>query len=479
MRKTVMLCMTSILAGCVQPNGQSTDPVTESEFVYDERDVIATDIPLPKQGVNQRPVVGEKKILVSVINWKDEAILNPDVTFTNTLSTDPTSLRTYILAASGGKLTLSGQVISHTAERVRPEECKSGTSSYPMALAKEMGVEAAKKNNVNPEDFDYIFNVISCRGAANANLGGRYMGVYGQGSPHVYRHEFGHNLGYDHGSTYTKCPKNGDTVTAPNGCSTTFLGDTGDTVSGGGTLYPAFNRWYSGWLNPKQVATIKSTGLYRLGVLGGSGPQLYLVEQPSDGARTQNYLSLEYRKPTNFDNFPATDNRVMGVWARFSTVVYYNSKIINYQLDATPETATTTDPTLISHKIFADNTNGTTIKTCTVSDHGATVAIAFQNEPMPSCNPGLLPAPTIELPVVGAPPQPKPVVVSGKSLPGALIIVRLAGAESLASTSADTTGAWKTTLPASMTPASYRLLINQSIGLGFSSDGVREITIAP
>ncbi|EJM72388.1 hypothetical protein [Pseudomonas sp. GM55] len=484
------LCTALTLAGCAQLDKPLTDNSAVGEFVYDERDVIPNDTPLPNEGINQRPVVGTKKVLVSVVHWQGERILNKPLIEKHTLSTDPTSLRSYILAASNGKLALTGQVIEHTSGP-RPDLCIKKVPAdpnqkwppYPAPLAQEEAAKAAKAQGLDPDSFDYIISVIECGGAASA--WGRNMNVYGQsGGPHVYYHEFGHNLAYDHGSTYTQCPKKDQTVTAPTGCDTISLGDTGDTVSGGGTLYPAFNRWYSGWLDNTQAATIKSSGLYRLGVLGSQGPQLYLISRPDDPSepgRTLNYLSLEFRKPTIYDNFPPSDNRVSGVWVRFSTRVYYNSHIINYQLDGTPETATTADPTLLPGKILKDQAAGITVKVCTASALGATIAVSVNGEFLPNCKPtGILP-PSIETPVAAAPATPNPIIFSGKSFPGARVDIyfRKVGEEwGVKTVDADATGFWRAPLP-SLPAGSYNGRVIQSIGDNISLGNFRNFEVAP
>ncbi|WP_322616026.1 transposase [Pseudomonas sp. BIC9C] len=438
MRRSMLLYLTVILAGCVQPEKTLSDSPFFNDFAYDESDAIPNDLPLPDVGINQRPVLGVKKVLVSVVHWQDGDTLNYPLIEKHTLSDDPDSLRSYILAASQGKLTLNGQVISYTSGP-RPDICKSGTP-MPMALATSEGDKAARANGLDPDNFDFLINLIDCGGNASANRPGRTIGVYGQSlSPHVYKHEFGHNLGYAHGSTYTKCAKNGETVKAPAGCTTIGYGDTGDPVSGSGTLYPAFNRWYSGWLDEAQATTIKTTGLYRLGVLGDSNPQLYLIDRPGNGARTRNFLALEYRKPTAFDNFPPNDNRVTGVWARFSTLVYYSSYMINTQLDGTPETATTADPTLQSGRTLVDEDAKIKVKVCSTDANGASIAVSVEGESLPDC----------DTPFISAPQQdwvtgPLPMFSGSTSVPNATITVISFGnpAKVLATSKADELGRW-------------------------------------
>lgn len=117
------LCAALTLAGCAHLEAPVSNPSTVSEFVYDERDAIPNPNLLPKPGVNQLPVVGNKKMLVTNIHWSDGDGINKALNEKFTLSNDPGSLRSYITAASGGKLNLSGQVIEFTSGP-RPDYAK-------------------------------------------------------------------------------------------------------------------------------------------------------------------------------------------------------------------------------------------------------------------------------------------------------------------------------------------------------------------
>lgn len=381
LRLLLTLYATATLAGCAFPDKPTSNQTPETEFVYDERDAIPNDVPLPKPGVNQRPVVGVKKVLVSVVHWRDGDSLKNDLIQKHTFSDDPSSFQNYIKAASSGQLILDGTVIFHTSG-LRPDLCKSGVP-LPMSLALSEGDKAARAKGLNPADFDYLINIIDCGGGGTAFRPGRIMGIYGQaGSSHVYNHEFGHNLGYAHGKTYIRCPSAGDRIDAPTRCTTIDYGDTGDSVSGGGTLYPANNRWYSGWLDASQAVVISRSGYYRLGVLGAPGsenPQLYLIK----GSGTPSQLALEYRKPTPFDNFPPSDNRVNGVWMRYTSMA---ASLHNTQLDATPETASTADPALAANgRYIFDAAAGITVRVCRTAPTYAEIAVGVNAEPGPSC----------------------------------------------------------------------------------------------
>ncbi|MGY2186681.1 transposase [Pseudomonas sp. SDO5591_S426] len=462
MRRKVLFFIPLILAGCAQPDGPSTNQSPSNDFLYDERDAISSETSLPIPSIDQRSVVGTRRVLVSVIHWQDGDALNKNLIEKHTLSTDPDSLHSYVLAASYGKLSLTGRVIEYTSGP-RPDICKGGTP-LPMSLATAEGNKAALAHGLLPSSFSYLINIIDCGGSASAYVPGRIIGVYGQSaSPQVYKHEFGHNLGYSHGQTYTNCPRDGETVEAPTGCTTIPYGDTGDSVSGGGTLYPASNRSYSGWLDKSQSAVIERSGLYRLGVLGQVGPQLYRINRTG---LTPSQIALEYRKPTIYDDFPPTDNRVNGVWVRYTTIA---SSLVNTQLDGTPETASTTDPTLVKGKTLDDVTAGITVKMCTSDPSGATVSVAVNRETAPDCDQPM-PQPVTQAPapqaIVGTTP-----VFSGHGEPGAKISIRVFKNLTVLqfATIVDAQGAWSVPASAELSTGEHSFSTQQSINFRMSA----------
>lgn len=403
-----------------------------------------------------RPVTGTKRMLVTVTHWQGERVLDRDQVELHTLSTDPNSLRSYILAASGGKLKLEGRVVEATSGP-KPEGCSMSTS-----IAE--GRKTAEKNGLNPDDFDYEINIVNCGGGALAFTPGRHVGVFGKaGSPHVYKHELGHNLGFRHGGSLIGCPRNGASVSAPVDCTYVEYGDTGDSVSGGGTLYPAVSRRYAGWLDDGQATTITRTGLYSLKVLGREGPQLYLIKIPethSPGGAYYPLLSLEYRKPTVFDNFPENDNRVNGVWMRYAR----EQGVQNVQIDATPETPRTNDPTLLTGQTFEDSSGKVKVFVCSAGADEAIVAVALDGAGFPYCT-TTVPAPVIAVPLEGASTGKQP-VFAGTAWPGARIeIVNASKPEEVVGTAiADGNGNWSVYSLSVHDVGSYSYTARQTFG---------------
>lgn len=348
----------------------------------------------------------------------------------------------------------------------------------PIALAESEAIKAAAALGIDRKNFDYFVNIIDCGGSASAWAPGNTMGVYGQaGGPHVFNHEFGHNLGYNHGGTYTQCYTASNVVSAPGSCQTIGYGDTGDSVSGGGTLYPANNRWYSGWLDNSQAAVIGKSGLYRLAKLGNAGPQLYLINRTG---LSPSQVALEYRKPTSFDNFLPTDNRVNGVWIRYTTM---GRSLLNTQLDGTPLTATTADPTFLPGKTFQDVQAGITVTVCTASTDGATVAVAINNQPLPNCPTTPLPLPGISNPPFsGGGTQTNPVVLAGTGIPGARAGIDYKRSESpdwirmYANVGAD--GKWQAS-PLTLSAGKYEVSVFQTLDSKVSLYNLRLFEVRP
>ncbi|EJM42362.1 hypothetical protein PMI26_03088 [Pseudomonas sp. GM33] len=338
-------------------------------------DAILTDIPLPETGVDQRPVVGEKTVLLIATHWQDSKGIDMQKLYADTASEQPGSLSDYIRQASMGKLTFKWTT---TTVRI--------PTPYPgWATAIREAAEEALKQGHDFKQYDFFMVIENGPGGGQAWMPGSSLIVRGQyGGHYLWAHEFGHNLGFNHGETYTKCPKDNDTVFAPDQCEikpAIPATDTGDPVSQGRGLYPANYRWYAGWLDNSQVAVIERSGIYRLGVLGQSGPQLYLINRTG---LTPRQIALEYRQPSYYDNFPPTDNRVNGVWVRYTNI---GGTVSNIQLDATSETATTSDPTLQPGRTLVDDSAKIKVKVCSTDTSGASIAVSVGGETLPDCDP--------------------------------------------------------------------------------------------
>lgn len=427
-------------------------------------DAVATDTPLPRAGINQRPITGVKTALLLAAHWPGDRELDMADLYETSFSGKPRSLTHYLLKASGGKLVLKGTTISARFTEPVPPEGFWGEISTGKAAARAQGYE--------PDDYDYFFVAHNDGvGGAQGSMPGNNIVMRDQpyAGHYLWAHEFGHNLGFSHENkfggifdTYINCPGRGLDIDAPTGCATKRYGDSGDPVQGSKSvqaLYPAHNRWYAGWLDDTQMAVIKQTGLYRLGALGSAGPQLYLLDRPGSNATQPLQIALEYRQPgPPYDNFPANDNRVNGVWLRYTTLT---TRVDNVQLDGTPETVSTDDPALLVGRVFNDVAAKLKIQLCSNDTRGATIAVALDDQALPTCAP-LLPFAFIAHPTLAERTSHKP-FVSGTGLPGTTVMVEkiddghMVGVVGSAIVRAD--GQWSTQLDQALAAGPQRLAV--------------------
>jgi hypothetical protein len=396
-------------------------------------DAIPTDLPLPQANFNQRPVVGEKKVLLVATHWQGSKEIDMQKLHAETASEQPGSISDYIRQASMGKLTFKWTTI--TARIAEPYP-----GNYDVIMKRVE--EAAQQQGYDAKLYDYFFIFISEGIGGQADMPGNRFIVGGAGYGHfLWAHEFGHNLGFDHGKIYTKCRQTNDTVFAPDGCEiinprpyAITPTDSGDPVNQGNGLFPANYRLYAGWLDNTQVTVIERSGLYHLGVLGNSGPQLYLLNRPGLEPKQ---IALEYRKPSYYDNFPPTDNRANGVWVRYTTM---GGTVKNFQLDATPETETTVDPTLQPDRTLVDEDAKIKVRVCSTETTGALIAVSVGGETLPDCET----TPYISYPRQDAVTGPLPIFSGSSSLFGATVTIISIGnpGDVLATTKVDTLGHW-------------------------------------
>lgn len=443
----LMLGAAVIQGGCVRP---------PSDYTSLDPGAILSNEPLPKPGVNQRPVTGTKKVLLVVGQWTGQPALNKDALWAQSLSPqEKTSLRNYITDVSGGKLTLDGEMIT-AAFGTKPAKCDN------LDAVTKPAEDAARAQGLNPDSYDYLFIAASCDGPllSSARTSGRTLGIYRQpANTNTWIHRFGNNLGFLQALTYTTCPELAGRVEAPERCKTIEATDYGDPVSGGtDALYPAIYRWYAGWLDGTQVAQVQHSGFYRLTALGTAGPQTYLIDRSAAGPKQ---IAVEVRQPgQTWDKFPAGDNRITGVWTRYTNMGTYAQ---NFQVDGTPQTSSTIDPTLTAEKQLVDKEAGITVKVCTVKEGlGATLSVGVKGEVPPACN-STLPKPVVTShsngDVVDSGPR-----FSGTSRPGAIIfVVAYKGLEPVAAGSvvANARGEWSTPLGKALSAGPHTVYVTQ------------------
>ena len=433
----------AVSLGCaaVNPNAGNDDFLDDVEAL--PASTVFTNGEIPKF-----PVLGKRRVVVVVGQWSNSSNVDPAVIRQQLFSDDPRSLRSFVLASSDNKLSLEQFNLLTPNFGERPSGNCSNSDIYSRA---ERAIEAA---GVKKDDYDQLIVAVACQGGANATMPGNRMILFGQGgSSHVFLHEYGHNLGINHPRTYADCRRSGDTVYAPEGCTVSSIADSGDPVGGGTGLYPAVNRAFAGWLDERQSSEITKTGIYKLSALGEPGPQSYAIRRPGKNE----YIMLEHRQANPPYDFPADDNRSIGVWVRYSTI---GSNVYSILLNANPEDSTLAKPTLLPSRVLIDEAAGVKLRVCITAGQGRFFVVSVNNERLPECTA------TPDVPLVASPEQGENVLIApvfaGTGIPGASVEISLS--EKTASTVVDAQGHWRYVDNEIRPEGEYSFRVRQALG---------------
>ena len=204
-------------------------------------------------------------------------------------------------------------------------------------------------------------------------------------------HEFGHNLGFHHASSFA-CSSGGVRVTLSDSCVQDEYGDPFDLMGTGWQPRhtSAWNKGTAGWLTPANKVTATGANTYLIAPAGGSSPGIQSLRVPRDG--TGEWFYLEFRQPfgTLFENWAPTAPAVTGVTVRLAAD--YGSMTRSKLLDATPGTATFNDAPLPAGATLNDPAHAITIICDGISPAGATVRVTVGDDTSPPTAPSALTA---------------------------------------------------------------------------------------
>ncbi|MFV3328552.1 hypothetical protein ACNFG0_19060 [Pseudomonas sp. NY15372] len=411
-----MLAMLSILSTPLALASPSTSGVSGT---------IASDSLPP---IPSRPVLGQQRVLLVVGRWADGSTTDPKVQWNQVFGADSQSLRSWTLASSMGRATLDPVQTPDGNQMLIADFGERPTGNCGSSDMHARAREAAAKVNINREDYDYLFVAVKCQGGALAAVPGHTITLFGQGAnAHVWRHEYGHNLGTSHPGMYINCPVADGSLQAPEGCATRATNDPGDPTGGGSTHYPGITRAFAGWLDHTEHGLFTTTGLYSLTDLGAPGPQLYLFQSPQDNR----YLSFEYRRDADV---PANG----GIWIRYSHI---GGSVKSVLVNASPTGNDLKQPQLKAGQVFTDTQAGLKVKVCSANQN-ATLAVALGDDPLPACD-GVAVA-NLKTPTHNGTATQYP-MFTGTGIPGAQVRVAQSSNPQniLATTHVDARGEWR------------------------------------
>lgn len=176
-------------------------------------------------------------------------------------------------------------------------------------------------------------------------------------------HEFGHNLGLLHASSY-QCTSAGRIVTISATCSMAdTYGDLYDVMGDqvGEHLLSNNHKIQLGFIPAAKVQTVTASANYTLASsdlnpTATPYPQSLRIAVPN--SNPSHFYELEFRSPsgTTFDNFPGTSDVVNGITIRMNPVAITSGAAVTRLLDANPSTTTFGDSAFI-RQTFYDSLN--------------------------------------------------------------------------------------------------------------------------
>ncbi|MFH1404858.1 MAG: hypothetical protein ABIH21_02050 [Patescibacteria group bacterium] len=173
-------------------------------------------------------------------------------------------------------------------------------------------------------------------------------------------HEFGHNFGLGHASTYSCVDEQGARVVYSNACT---LGEYGDIFSsmGNSQLRRHFNASQKksvGWLTNENVIDVSQSGDYLITPIEELSDGYQLIRVPkeyNDEGIAVSYYTIDYRQPYGFDDFSSSDPVVNGVLIRIEDNV--GDHLQTYLLDSTAQASYTFEDSafLVGDKFIEPN----------------------------------------------------------------------------------------------------------------------------
>jgi len=216
----------------------------------------------------------------------------------------------------------------------------------------------------------------------------------------VAGHEFGHNLGRSHASSYACTDTSGAPVVLSPTCTTSEYGDPFD-IMGASTNH--FNIYFKGryinttptWLTSSNTLTVTVDGNYPLMPIEkySSGVQSIRVPRTYTNGVPSQYYYLEYRQPTGFDS-NLTSTAARGVTFHLGPDYALGGRSLF--LDMTPSTSAVSDGVLLPGQTYIDNERGVQFTLTSATSTEAVVNVHFGTPQCINVNPTLTISPSTQ-----------------------------------------------------------------------------------
>jgi uncharacterized protein (TIGR03382 family) len=249
-------------------------------------------------------------------------------------------------------------------------------------LWRDQAIARAKAAGFDIDAYQHVMLVFpeyyqpGCEFGGLAEVGGRTTWIHHSQVAHAAAHELGHNLGLHHAQAYECRDASGTRVAIGGSCKRVEYGDPFDVM---GSAPHQVNGIYKARLGYGEVESITAPGVYRLApAQSDGGTRLIRVYRDTlDGEARYFYLETRRSQP-GFDDFFCLDEVVNGVTVRLARDLA--SEVPSALIDTSPETESFRDAPLGVGETFTDAKSGISIRTLSIDDSGASVAISFDGE---------------------------------------------------------------------------------------------------
>lgn len=279
---------------------------------------------------NMRSVVGERKIAIMLINFKDNPYTFPVSLVASKFFSDPLSVAAYYNETSGGQLNLGGDVLGTFTVPFN----SSGTCEYQAwasaadQAASNSGIDmSAYANKVYLFPYNNPTTGIKVGGCpAGGSTGGwafigynqSWVGTVAKTDSSLYNwssiqqvtsHELGHSFGVHHANSLS-C-SSGRAIDSYSACTNLEYGDKTDVM--GGTTYQMNtpHKVALGWLSSQNILTVSANGTYQITAseIFDSSIKALRIRKPD----TNEYYYVSYRRPIGYFDKNISSNGMSSV----------------------------------------------------------------------------------------------------------------------------------------------------------------------
>ncbi len=325
-----------------------------------------------------------KKVAVIAFNFRNDTTqpLTTD-TIRQRVFTNSNSIAAYYREVSYGQWDIQSRdrVDGDVYGWVTIDADATGCAYSTWASLARNALTAQGVNLTGYTNIQYVFpGSGGCSWAGLATLNGSTSWVRAQYlNTLVSGHEFGHNFGFHHASSYGCAVAN----STSGACTPSEYADRHDIMGNGSARHTNNYNKSKFWIKPEQIVTVTNPGTYTISPIETNTAEVKVVrvKRPFMAGTlnfTDGYYHLEYRTRVGFDNYATTDPVVNGVSLRLVNGNYLTGGQKTYWVN-----------TIAAGTTFTDREGGITITPIGTSTAGIVVNIEMPAKPCVRNNPSI------------------------------------------------------------------------------------------